>query len=168
MKKNKKYDIIIYGSLIGAIICIILGYSDYLYTLKDKGISFSKKETNIVEETTKEEEPENLHNIDKNSIVKKYLDSILDQIVTDDLISFDMINTWDNYEVLSTSYEREIVESYYSYLVDIKISNMNAFLPTSKNKELSTEEYLVITLRFNIAYSASKNGFIVKSIDIPA
>ena len=167
--KSKKYDIIIYGCLIGAVICVILGCGDYLLTLKDEGISFSKQETEVLEEApTTEEEPDIIKNADKNSIVTKYLDSILDQIVTSELISYDMISSWENYEVINTTYEREIVESYYSYLVDIKINNLNAILPTGKNKELSTEDYLVISLRFNIAYNASKNGFIVKSVDIPA
>lgn len=167
MKKNKKYDIIIYGSLIGAIICIIFGYGDSLYILKDTSISFSKKEeTNILEDTIIEE-PSIMQSIDKKSIIKEYLYSINDQIIIDDVISFDMINSWDTYEVLNTTYDGEILESYYSYLVDIKISNKNATLPTSKNKSLSTNKYIVITLNFNIAYNKTTNNYLVKSIDIP-
>lgn len=167
MKKNKKYDIIIYGSLIGAIICIIFGYGDSLYILKDTSISFSKKEeTNILEDTIIEE-PSIMQSIDKKSIIKEYLYSINDQIIIDDVISFDMINSWDTYEVLNTTYDGEILESYYSYLVDIKISNKNATLPTSKNKSLSTNKYIVITLKFNIAYNKTTNNYLVKSIDIP-
>lgn len=167
MKKNKKYDIIIYGSLIGAIICIIFGYGDSLYILKDTSISFSKKEeTNILEDTIIEE-PSIMQSIDKKSLFIEYLYSINDQIIIDDVISFDMINSWDTYEVLNTTYDGEILESYYSYLVDIKISNKNATLPTSKNKSLSTNKYIVITLNFNIAYNKTTNNYLVKSIDIP-
>ncbi len=166
MKKNKKYDIIIYGSLIGAIICIIFGYGDYIYSLKDATISFSKKEPSISEDTIIEE-PSIMQSIDKKTLFNEYLYSINDQIIIDDVISFDMLNSWDNYEVLSITYDGEILESYYSYLVDIKISNKNATLPTGKNKRLSTNNYIVITLNFNVAYNKTTNTYVVKSIDIP-
>lgn len=167
MKKNKKYDIIIYGSLIGAIICIIFGYGDSLYLLKNTSISFSKKEETSISADTTIEEPSNMQSIDKTSIIREYLYSINDQIIIDDVVSFDMINSWENYEVLNITYDGEILESYYSYLVDIKISNKNATLPTGKNKRLSTNNYIVVTLNFNIAYNKTTNNYLVKSIDIP-
>mgnify|MGYP003290127265 CR=1 FL=1 len=176
MKKNKKYDIIIYGCLIGAILCIVLGCGDYLLTLKEEGISFAVKDTTpkidntdyqVPEGNTGNSEPEELQKADRNAIVEKYLDSIIDQIVIDDLITYDMIKTWDEYEVINTTFEREIVESYYSYYVDIKISNKKATIPTEKNKKLSKDDYIVITLKVNIVDSTAKNGFVVKNIDIP-
>lgn len=172
MKKNKKYDIIIYGCLAGALVFICIGYWDNLKDLKENGLSFSVKETSSNKESTTEEnsldlEPQELINADKNSIIKKYLDSLLDRITVDVLVSYDMIKTWGEYEVLNIEYERKIAEDYYAYLVDIKISNKEALLPTAKNEELSTDDYYVVTLNINIAYSSVKNGFIVKKIDIP-
>ena len=39
--------------------------------------------------------------------------------------------------------------------------------PTEKNKKLSKDDYIVITLKVNIVDSTAKNGFVVKNIDIP-
>jgi hypothetical protein len=113
-------------------------------------------------------EPEALTKEDKKSIVKKYLDSLLDRIYDDSLITYEMIKTWGNYEVLNINYERKITDNYYAYSIDIKINNLDAIVPTNKNEALSTEEYIVISLNANITYLESKNGYIVKKIDIPA
>ena len=170
MKKNKKYDIIIYGCLVGAFIFILLGYWDNLKDLKEDGLSFSLKNQETKENSSTEQkeydlEPKELVNADKNGIIKKYLDSLLDRIDVDPLISYNMINTWEEYEILNIEYDRKIAENYYAYIVDIKISNKDAVIPTNKNEKLSTNEYLVVTLNVNIAYSELKNGFIVKKID---
>lgn len=170
--KKKKYDIIIYSCLAGALVLICLGYWDNLKDLKAADLSFSIKQSNDfnsseVKGTNIELEPEELLNIDKNSIIKKYLDSLLDRITTDTLISYDMIKSWDNYQILNIAYKREIADNYYAYSVDIKINNQDALLPTKKNEKLSTKDYLVITLNINIAYSKVKNGYLVKKIDIP-
>ncbi len=175
MKKLNKYDFIIYGCLLAAVICLILGGHDYFKTLdeettvKDEVKSAIKEINNEEEiqtiESTGEPEPEKLVNFDKFSIVQKYLDSIIDQILTDDLISYKMIKTWDKYEVLNMIYSKEITDKYYEYIVDIKISNKKANLPKEENSELSTDEYSVITLKFYIQDSYERNGFIVKKVD---
>jgi hypothetical protein len=168
MKKNQKYDIIIYGSLLLAFLFIGLGYFESLGETLE--YSFSLKE-NFKEEPIKKEkdtEPEALTKEDKKSIVKKYLDSLLDRIYDDSLITYEMIKTWGNYEVLNINYERKITDNYYAYSIDIKINNLDAIVPTNKNEALSTEEYIVISLNANITYLESKNGYIVKKIDIPA
>ena len=168
MKKNQKYDIIIYGSLLLAFLFIGLGYFESLSETLE--YSFSLKE-NFKEEPIKKEkdtEPEALTKEDKKSIVKKYLDSLLDRIYDDSLITYEMIKTWGNYEVLNINYERKITDNYYAYSIDIKINNLDAIVPTNKNEALSTEEYIVISLNANITYLESKNGYIVKKIDIPA
>ncbi|MGN1371058.1 MAG: hypothetical protein ACI4XM_02095 [Candidatus Coprovivens sp.] len=172
MKKNKKYDIIIYSCLVGAFIFILLGYWDNLKDLKEDGLSFSLKNQETEENSSTEQkeydlEPKELVNADKNGIIKKYLDSLLDRIDVDPLISYNMINTWEEYEILNIEYDRKIAENYYAYIVDIKISNKDAVIPTNKNEKISTNEYIVITLNVNIAYSELKNGFIVKKIDKP-
>lgn len=170
--KNKKYDIIIYSCLAGALVFICLGYWDNLKDLKDENLSFSIKEKNTQEEKAEEKkeldlEPKELINADKNGIIKKYLDSLLDQINVDVLITYDMIYSWDNYEILNITYDRKIADNYYAYVVDIKIDNKDAILPTNKNEKLSTKDYIVVTLNVNITYSTVKNGYLVKKIDIP-
>ncbi len=176
-RKINKYDIVIYSCLLAAIAFLVLGGKDYFTTLdeettvKDEFKSALKEINNTEEEdiptdtNTGEPEPENLVNFDKFSIVQKYLDSILDQIVKDKLITYKMIKTWDEYSVLNMQYQKEVTDKYYEYVVDIKISNKNANLPTEENKDLSTDEYSVITLKFYIQDSYERNGFIVKKID---
>lgn len=170
MNKNKKYDIIIYGSLVLAFVFVCLGYWDNIANPIEDELSFSLKEekkTEVIREEI-DEEPKELVDYDKKGLVKKYLDSLLDRIEFDNIISYDMISSWDTYEVLNTKYERKIAEDYYAYTVDIKINNLEATLPTTKNEELSTEEYIVVTLNANIIYSTTQNGYLVKKIDIPA
>lgn len=170
MKKNKKYDIIIYTSLLGAIFFIVLGSMDHIKDFKEEGISFSKTETkeqknDEVEEVDPNTEPLELQNEDKNILVKKYIDSVLDQIEFDSLIDYKMVESWGNYEILSTTYEKEIAEDYYSYYTNIKISNLDAILPVEKNEELSTKDYIVITIKANILNSEERNGLFVKKLD---
>ncbi len=166
--KNKKYDIIIYSSLVLALMFIVLGYWDNLKDLKNEGISFSLKEekTENKTEEPKDTEPNELIKVDKKDLVKKYLDSLLDQIQTDTLITYDIISSWGKYEVLNINYNRKIADNYYSYIVDLKISNKSNSIAV--NKKLSTKEYDVITLNVNIAYSITSKCYIVKKIDIPA
>ena len=76
-----------------------------------------------------------------------------------------MVKTWNNYEVINTNYIKEITDTYYSYSFDLKIPNKKAQLPTNENKELSTDEYTVISLIANISIKNNENQ--VKSIDIP-
>ncbi len=168
--KNKKYDIIIYSSLVLALMFIVLGYWDNIMDLKNEGISFSIKEEKNESENKntepKDTEPKELVKVDKKSLVQKHLDSLLDQIYTDTLITYEEISSWGAYEVLNIKYDRKIADNYYSYIVDIKISNKNTSFAV--NKSLSTKEYNVVTLNVNIAYSEARNGYIVKKIDIPA
>lgn len=176
IKKFNKYDVIIYGCLFAAILCLVLGGQDYLKSLKEENSvkeivksaikEIAPEEENVnINSSTGEPEPEKLVNFDKFSIVQKYLDSIIDQIVRDDLISYKMIKTWDKYEVLNMTYSKEITDKYYEYIVDVKISNKKATLPKEENIDLSTDEYSVITLKVYILDSEERNGFIVKNID---
>lgn len=169
MKKNKKYDIIIYTSLLGAIFFIILGSIDHIKDFKEEGLSFSvseqKENPSKQEEQNTNTEPLDLQSEDKNILVKKYIDSVLDQIEFDSLIDHEMVETWGDYEIISTVYDKEIADDYYSYYTNIKIPNMNAILPVNKNEELSTKEYVVITIKANILNSSERNGLFVKKLD---
>ena len=179
MKKNKKYDIIIYLSLFIALICLGLSALDYSHSSKteniindpiaeEEPIPIKGEEVTKQEESNYESEPYYLLELDKKSTIKKYLDQILDQAVKNDVIPYKMIKTWGNYEVINTTYVKEIVNGYYEYIVDIKIEKIDAVLPCPKNEKLSTENYNVITLTINILRSGEHNGYIVKSITPPS
>lgn len=171
MEKNKKYDTIIYSCLFGAVIFILIGSIDYIKDFEKEDISYSNKEstseTNPNETKTKDPtvEPERLKEADKNIIIKRYIDSVVDGIYYDDLFTPEMIQTWGEYEVLNATYEKEITEDYYSYFVDLKISNPKATIPINKNEELSTNEYIVISIKANILDSTVSKGFVVKNLD---
>ena len=174
-KRSKRYDIIIYISLILAFICVMISIMD------NNSESFSKETTPTETEepiqkptsdaTNLDElntiEPVELQNTDKKSIIKKYLDEIMDRVIKDDVIPYNMIKTWKTYDILNISYERQIIEYYYSYKVDLKLTGNNIIIPAGKNEELSTQDYTVITLRFNILKSGKQNGYVVKAIENP-
>ncbi len=173
-KRSKRYDLVIYISLILAFICVIIsiidnsnaGEIDFKEVPKDE-IDSPSIPTDSVLENQDIEEPLELKNADKNSIVKKYLDEIADRVIKDEVITYNMIRTWNTYEVLDTIYERQIIDYYYAYKVNIKITGNNIDIPTSKNELLSKEDYTVITLTFNILKSGKQKGYIVKAIEIP-
>lgn len=177
MKKKKlklKDDVIIYSCLLAALICLILGGKDYFESLKEKSNikdeitgAIHELQGKEIEENIVYEEPQELQKIDKKEIIIKYLDSIIDQIKTDDLLNYDMLKTWGDYEVLNVIYEREITDNYYSYQVDIKVSNREAQLPTIKNKKLSKDNYIVVTINANISNSIENNSYEVKCLSIP-
>lgn len=173
-KRSKRYDLIIYISLILAFICVIIsmidnshaGEIEFKEVLKEDIDSPSIPTDNTLENQDAEE-PLELKNTDKNSIVKKYLDEIADRVIKDEIITYNMIRTWNTYEVLDIIYERQIIDYYYAYKVNIKITGNNIDVPTSKNEILSTEDYTVVTLTFNILKSGKQKGYIVKAIEIP-
>lgn len=177
VNKSKKYDIVIYLSLFIALVCLGISALDYTHSSKTESLIEDKSvdeipepipsEIETKESDIKQEEPEYLLEVDKKGTIKKYLDQIIDQAVKDDVITHKMMKTWGKYEVISTTYVREIVSGYYEYIADIKIEKLDATLPCSKNNELSTENYNVITLTINILRSGMHNGYIVKSITPP-
>ena len=172
MKRAKKYNIIIYSSLLLAAILLVLGGRDYLKSQGETNgqveLEESSEDEKIerVEPAKKEPEPAELQSVDKASVIKKYLDSILDQIKKDKTITYKMIKTWGKYEIGEIEYQRTITTNYYEYKVDIIIPKADPKLPCPKNKELSTKESTVLTLYFDIVDSERANGYIVKNIDI--
>lgn len=171
MKRAKRYNIIIYTSLILAIILLALGGRDYL---KDKNNGSNVEEVVDTSEPVKKEErkeekveePEELKDIDKHSVIKKYLDSVQDQIKKDKKITAKMISSWGDYTIEDIEFQREITTKYYEYKANIVIPKLDAKYPGKKNEKLSTKEYIVLTMYFDIADSERANGFIVKNIDL--
>ncbi len=163
ISRKFKYDFTIYTSLLLAL--VLIGYSGYSYldnqSYSLKEILFPKEETIVVEE------PKELVEVNKKDIINKYLLDIIDEIKQDQMVTKEMLNTWSSYEILDIKYEREVSKNYHLYLVNIKINNVNALVPKSKNNQLSTKEYIVISLKFNILKDELTNEYSVKTIDIP-
>lgn len=175
-RKINKYDIVIYSCLILAIICLLLGGKDYLNSLENEStvqeeVKSAIKSINGAEEgistenSTGNPEPEELVNFDKKSLVQKYVDSIIDQILEDKVITYAMVNSWGEYEIVNVEYDHEVTENYYAYKADIKIANKKGLIPGKLNEELSTEENPVLRVNVYIEYSTRQNGYIVKYMD---
>ncbi len=172
--KISKYDLIIYSCLISAIICLYFSGKDYFASLEEestvqKELQLAIKEIKGEEETTENEivespsEPDNMKAYDKVSLLENYFNNILDRKNKDNYLTYDIINSWQNYEILDCTFNKEIATNYYSYKVNIKINNKNAILPTEKNEQLSTEEYSIITLNTYILYN--NDEYFIKKID---
>lgn len=157
MKKAKKYNIIIYSTLSLGILFLVIGGVQFF---KNPEESYSAK----VEETKRviEEEPAEMVDVDKASIIHNYLNQLLEETINDDLISYDSIKTWLNFRVGEIEFQRTIAFNYFEYKVDIIIQNNEAILPVEKNLELSNEELQVITLLVDL-YKTDE--IIVKNID---
>lgn len=176
MKKRKlrlKDDVIIYGTLILAISFLFLGSTNYFESLEEKSslpneiklAIYELQGKEITEKNNDIKEPTEIKKVEKEEIIIKYLDSLKDRILKDELINYDIIKTWDKYEIINMKYEREIAQNYFSYKTDIKIYNNNAKIPTKKNESLSKDDYIVLTLNANI-YS-DNNNLEVKNLSIP-
>ena len=158
-----KYDLVIYTSLFLAL--LLVGYSSLTYVDKE---SFSIKETfNNQEVISPDLEPNELKEVDKIKLIEEYLLDIIDESKKDQMLTSKMILDWKAYEVMNVYYDRCISDNYYAYTTDIRISDSKSLLPVLKNKELSTDKYVVISLNFNISVDKNTNEYTIKSIDIP-
>lgn len=168
--KKQIYNIIMYISLFLALLFVVLACMDYS---KDKKVEEPKTNDNgtkieeIIEtEEPTQEEPTEMINIDKHIAIKKYIDSIADGIVTNEKMNIDMINSWERYEIKDLVFIKMTEEGYYSYRVNIKIYGKNAILPKEKNQELSTDEYTILTMNFNLYKTQFELKYSVKSLEL--
>ena len=173
MKKNLKYNLIIYSSLLFAIVCMLIAVKGHYDSLEEKE-SFSNDIKEAIKEMNPEEieevtieEPDNMKDVDKTSIINNIFNDILDRKTKNDLITRDMILTWGNYEISNIEYIRQITDNYYCYKADILIFNFHADIPVSSKSDPDIDEYLTITLYFNINYNENNNSYNVKTIEIP-
>lgn len=173
-KKVNKYDIIIYSSLMVAIVFIVIAVKSYYDNLDENETFFSSFKSAVEEindssepqeEIQIEEEPDIMKSVDKKAIINNELKLIVAEKSLTEYLNKEMIQSWQKYEISNINFIRTIVEDYYCYEVDIKIPNKNAKLPTSINIGKSTETYNVITIYFNIA--KKDNNFTVKAIETP-
>ena len=163
LRKKIKYDFIIYTCLIGALVLIGLSAKEYLnttsYSIKE--ILFSKEEIVIVTE------PQDFKQLNKKQLLINYINDLLDQIKTDNVLTYETLRSWNKYEITNIKYDKEIFNNYHSYIVEFEIKNENAILPTKKNKEKSNEKKSVIELRMNVLKDQETNEYFVKNVDIP-
>lgn len=159
-----KYDIVIYLSLFIAFICAIASCIEPSSAKAEP----PKPEEQIIEEVKEIEEPEHLLKVDKYSVAQKYLDSIIDQIITDDIITYDMVTTWSTYSITNMKYQKEILENYYQYEVEVKLTGENILVPNDNIIIKKTPEYTSIKILMNMYYSEGRNGYLIKSVDIPS
>jgi len=173
MKKDLKYNLVIYSSLLFAIICMFLAVKGHYDSLEQKE-SFSSdikeaiKEINTdgeeIIETKTEEEPSNMIDVDKKTVINNILNDIVDNKIKLDVLSKEMILTWDNYEITNIEYIRQITDDYYCYKVDIEIFNLDANVPVTPEYN---EDYITLSLYFNISYNEKNSTYNVKTIEIP-
>ena len=173
LRRNVKYDFIIYGSLIGASICIFISTNSYFKSLPEKDTFNNQVKEAIYElknpsneEVYKVEikEPSILSEVDKDKLIKDYLTLIENNIEKNEYLTSYMIETWQDYEILESVFLRKITDTYYVYQTNIKINNINAILPTKKNEKLSINEYYIISLFVNILIK--DDTCMVKTIEI--
>ena len=165
IKGTLKYDIVIYLSLFVAFICAIASCIE-----PSSAISQTSSETKVEEVIIEEkiEEPKELQKVDKYGVAQKYIDSIVDQIITDNTITYEMVTTWSTYSIQNMQYKKEIMTNYYQYEVEIKLTGTNILVPNDKLIIEKTEEFTTIKVLMNMYYSAGRNGYLIKSIDIPS
>ena len=97
-----KYDIVICTSLLISFVCAITSVIEPSSALKQEAII---EEQPIVEEEKIEviEEPQKLQKVDKVSIAQKYIDSIADQILTDEILTLEIVNSWETYSIINVA-----------------------------------------------------------------
>lgn len=158
-----KYDFIIYTSLFIAFVCAIASCISP---------SSAVSETPVVEqeqEIVEIKEPEELKNIDKYSVAQKHLDTIVDQAKNDGVITSDIMSTWSTYSIKKMTYVKEIMEGYHQYEVQIKVTGQQIAVPGNNDVIVSkTNEYTIIKVYMNLHYSSLRNGYLIKSIDLPS
>ena len=169
--RKKKQNVIIYGSLFIAFLLIVYAIYDY-YHDKDSSNSainelkevLSKKENDEEDKIVYGKEPSKLVSIDKKEVISKYLDDIVNRRIENELLSYDVVSTWGEFEVVGIDYIKSITDDYYAYDVSIKISNINGRITGRKNDKLSKDNYIVVNIEFDLLISES--GISVKNIKI--
>ena len=170
MNSSIKYNIVIYSSLFIAFVCAMASCIAPTSAVHTSEHNESIKETEVaVVEQEKIEEPAELLNVDKKGIAQKYLDSIIDQIITDNNITFEMMSTWSTYSINKMTFKKQIMSNYFQYEVELKVTGENLLLPDNPNIIISkTEESTTIRVYMNLYNSSVRNGYLIKSIDIPS
>ena len=105
MKHKTRENVIIYGSLLLALLLIIYAAKTY-YDNRDNSYEAFKElnevfnNEKVVEEKIEiEEEPDLIRFIDKRPIVINYFDDILNRKINDSLLTYDKVYSWGDFEI---------------------------------------------------------------------
>ena len=104
----------------------------------------------------------------ENLLIKKDA-SITELILNDGIITSDIMSTWSTYSIKKMTYVKEIMEGYHQYEVQIKVTGQQIAVPGNNDVIVSkTNEYTIIKVYMNLHYSSLRNGYLIKSIDLPS
>ena len=170
MKHKTRENIIIYGSLLLALLLIIYAAKTY-YDNRDNSYEAFKElnevfnNEKVVEEKIEiEEEPDLIRFIDKRPIVINYFDDILNRKINDSLLTYDKVYSWGDFEIKEIKYFKEVTDTYYSYIVAVKIKEKNADVSDLINVDESIKDYYLVDLKFYFVY---ENGELsVKNVEV--
>lgn len=171
MKHKTRENIIIYGSLLLAVILVIYVAKTYYdnrdnseEVFKELNEVFYKEEVTTDKSVKEEVEPDNIRFIDKKTIINKYFEDILNRKIRDELLSYDKVISWGDFEIEEIKYYKEITDTYYSYIVKIKINNKDADVSGLKDEKLSTNEYSIVKIKFYFVYE--NENLSVKNVEL--
>lgn len=159
------YDIVIYLSLFIAFLCAISSVIEPSSALKQEPVIEEIQDEEVIELVV---EPQQLFKVDKIGVVQKYIDSIEDQILEDELLTYEMVNSWETYSIKNVKYKKQVTENIYQYEVEVQVTGEQRQFP--KNEKMivsSTKQYTNFIMNVNIQYSDYRNGYLVNSIEIP-
>lgn len=171
MKHKTRENIIIYGSLLLAIILVI--YVGKIYydnrdnseeVFKELNEVFNKDEYSSQTKQKEEIEPDNIRFIDKKPIINKYFDDILNRKIKDNLLTYDKVFSWGSFEIEDIKFYKKITDTYYSYKVNIKINDKNANVTDLVDEKLSTVDYYIVSVKFYFVYDNEE--LIIKNVEI--
>ena len=120
MNHKTRQNIIIYGSLLLAILLLCYAAKDFYGNksskepiLKEFEEMIVKKKDDNNDNEAKEEEPDNLKSVDKLSVIDKYIDDILNRRINNDVLTYDVVSTWSSYEV----YDQNRLNQLHLYIL---------------------------------------------------
>lgn len=172
MKHSTIENIFIYSCLGLAI--VLIGYvlkESYANKNKDESVikelenAFEKKEP--VKEQKKEKtykEPDIVKDVNKLEVINNYFDDIINRRKENEVITYETLYSWGAYEIISINYLKPIADNYYAYDINIKIPNTQAIISGRLNDQLTTNEYLVVTIEFDLLYD--NNTLTIKNIHV--
>ncbi len=161
MSIKKRYNILIYLTLSLALICIAVG----LINNGSNNTANAIKEQAPIQKNT-----DPLQKTNKKLIIKDYIDKILKEEVSNNILTKEMIETWYQYDINNIEYYKNKAitndTSLYSYKVEFKIYNQGASLPIENGIKEGTE-YITTNLIVNIIFDNEKGSYIVDNIELP-
>ncbi len=171
MKHKTRENIIIYGSLLLAIILVIYVAKTYYdnrdnseEVFKELNEVFNKEEFEEGNNTKNEIEPDKIRFVDKRPIINKYFEDILNRKIKDSLLTYDMVYSWNKFDIQDIKYYKEITDTYYAYIVRIKVDDKKANVGDLASKELSTDDYYILELKFYFVYDNEK--MYIKNVEL--